>query len=82
VIDVAAHCEKVRVVCLVPDVRGATLGDAKKAIRVFHCTVGEVRSAYSAKIPRGRVVAQRPQPGTQLKDRGRVALVVSRGRKR
>jgi hypothetical protein len=81
VIDATAHCETVRVVCLVPDVRGATLADAKKAVVRFHCTVGEVRHDYSAKVPRGRIVAQRPRPGVQLKDHGKVTLVVSRGRR-
>jgi hypothetical protein len=79
VIDSAAHCETVRVVCLVPDVRGATLAYAKKVVVRFHCTVGEVRSARSATVPRGRIAAQQPRPGTQLKDRGKVTLVVSRG---
>jgi uncharacterized repeat protein (TIGR01451 family) len=65
--------------CVVPNVRGKTLGAAKKAITRAHCTLGKVRTAYSPRVRRGRVIAQRPAPRARLRFRGRVSLIVSRG---
>jgi peptide/nickel transport system substrate-binding protein len=67
-----------RVRCVVPRVVGQRLAAARARIRRAHCTVGRVRSARSSRR-RGRVVSQRPRPGTRLPRGGRVNLVVSRG---
>ena len=68
--------------CVVPNVKGKTLAAAKKAIVRAHCTLGKVRLAYSAKVKRGRVLAERPVPRTRLRSGGKVNVVVSRGQSR
>lgn len=65
--------------CVVPNVKGKTLGAARKAIARAHCTLGKVRLAYSANVRRGRVIAQRPAKGARLRSGAKVNLVVSRG---
>jgi hypothetical protein len=66
-------------VCVVPNLKGKTLPAALRALTKTHCTVGKVRRAYSNRIRRGRVISQRPAPGTRLANRAKVSLVVSRG---
>jgi uncharacterized repeat protein (TIGR01451 family) len=68
--------------CVVPKVKGKTLAAARKAIGRGHCAVGRVRLAYSAKVKRGRVVSQKPAPGTRLRKGAKVNLTVSRGARR
>jgi beta-lactam-binding protein with PASTA domain len=59
-----------------------TLPGAKRAIARANCRVGKIRRAYSKTVKRGRVISEKPEPGTVLPNRGRVNLVVSRGRRR
>jgi uncharacterized delta-60 repeat protein len=66
--------------CRVPNVRGKKLPVARSAITKAHCKVGKVRRKTSKKVKRGRVISQRPKPRTTLPNRGKVNLVVSRGR--
>jgi hypothetical protein len=68
--------------CTVQDVQGKTLPAAKQTIARANCRAGKTRRAYSKTVRRGRVISQRPRPGTVLPTRGNVNLVVSRGRKR
>jgi hypothetical protein len=68
--------------CLVPAVVGKTLARAKAAIKGRHCRSGRVTRAYSKKVRKGRVLAQRPKAGKHLENGARVNLVVSRGRRR
>jgi uncharacterized repeat protein (TIGR01451 family) len=68
--------------CVVPKIKGKTLAAARKAIGRGHCAVGKVRLAYSAKVKRGRVVSQKPAPGTRLRKGAKVNLTVSRGARR
>jgi hypothetical protein len=44
--------------------------------------VGKIRRAFSKTVKRGRVISEKPKPGMVLPKRGKVNLVVSRGRKR
>jgi FG-GAP-like repeat/PASTA domain/FG-GAP repeat len=67
--------------CSVPTVAGKTLNAAKRSILRGGCRVGKIRSAYSASIAKGRVVAQAPRARTRLAHGARVDLVVSRGRR-
>jgi hypothetical protein len=67
--------------CKVPRVTKKSLPAAKRAIARAHCRIGTIRRASSG-MKRGRVVSQNPKPGTVLPARGRVNIVVSRGRKR
>jgi uncharacterized repeat protein (TIGR01451 family) len=68
--------------CVVPSVSAKPLAVAKRAIARAHCRTGRVTFAYSVRLAKGRVLAQRPAPGTRLASRGHVDLVVSRGRRR
>jgi FG-GAP-like repeat/PASTA domain len=68
--------------CEVPRVRRKKLADAKRAIASGLCRVGKIRRAYSKTVRRGRVISQKPKPGTVLLKGGKVNLLVSRGRKR
>jgi hypothetical protein len=67
--------------CGVPNVRGATLEAAKRAIARGGCRVGRIRSSYSNSVKRGRVISQRPLAGVLLPRGGKVNLIVSRGRR-
>ena len=68
-------------VCTVQDVKGQTMPVARRMIARAHCRVGKIRRAYSKEIKKGRVISQKPKPGTVLPGRGKVNLVVSRGRR-
>jgi PASTA domain len=70
------------VTCRVPNVRSKKLRAARSAITKAHCRVGKVRRKASKRIKRGRVISQSPKAGTKLPNRGKVNLVVSRGRAR
>ena len=64
--------------CKVPNVRRMRLARAKAALTRALCRVGSVRKVRSAKPMTGRVIRQRPAPGTRLSEGGRVSLVVGR----
>ena len=64
--------------CKVPNVRRMRLARAKATLARAVCRVGSVRKARSAKSMTGRVIRQRPAPGTRLPEGGRVNLVVGR----
>jgi hypothetical protein len=68
--------------CTVPDVKWKMLRAAKRTMARADCRVGKIRRAYSKTVKRGRVISQKPEPGTVLPTLGKVSLVVSRGRKR
>ena len=67
-------------VCLVPKVKGKTLAAAKSALTQAHCSAGKVTKKFS-KVKRGRVISQRPKPGTNLAAGAKVNLVISKGKK-
>jgi uncharacterized delta-60 repeat protein len=67
--------------CLVPGVRGETLPVARSRIVRARCTVGRVTRRASQRVEQGRVISQTPRAGTRLRVRGKVDLVVSRGRR-
>jgi hypothetical protein len=69
-------------VCLVFDLRRKMLKQAKRLLKSGRCRLGRVRSSYSGKVRRGRVIKQRPAPGTELPLNSRVTLTISRGPKR
>jgi uncharacterized delta-60 repeat protein len=52
--------------CRVPDVRHRRLAAARDAIVRAGCSVGAVGRTFSTRVARGRVVSQRPRPGTGL----------------
>jgi hypothetical protein len=68
--------------CVVPRVRrGMRLATVKRRIRRAHCRVGKVRKRRSGSVRRGRVIKTSLPRGTRLKNRARVGIVVSRGRR-
>ena len=67
--------------CTVQDVFRQTLPAAKRTVARANCRVGKIRRAYSKTVKKGRVISQTPRPGRVLPNRGKVSLVVSRGRK-
>ncbi len=77
----AASITNTPAVCNVPNVRGKTLPGANRAIGRAHCRVGKIRRPYSRSVKRGRVISEKPKPGTVLPKGGKVKLVVSRGRR-
>jgi hypothetical protein len=68
--------------CKVPAVIGKGLTAAKRMIAKRHCRTGKVTYAYSRKRKKGVVLSQNRRPGSALPAGSRIALVVSRGRKR
>jgi hypothetical protein len=78
---VAARRVTPQVRCVVPNVRGKSLKQAKSRIRRAHCKTGRVVRAYSPSVRRGRVISQAPKPGARKKQGAPVTLVVSKGRK-
>ena len=68
--------------CLVPNVKARRLPAARHAINKAGCSPGRVIRRFSAEVKSGRVVAQKPHPGTRVAARTRVVLVVSKGEPR
>lgn len=68
--------------CVVPKVKGKKLRPARRAITQAHCSVGRVRRAFSSKVKEGRVISQKPHPGTELPANSKVKLKVSKGKRR
>jgi hypothetical protein len=67
--------------CTVQDVQEMTVPAAKRTIARANCRPGEVRRIYWRFSKKGRVISESPRPGTVLPNRGKVSLVVSRGRR-
>jgi hypothetical protein len=67
--------------CVVVDVTGFKLREAKQYLGYGNCRLGHVRRKRSRKVHKGRVISQRPRDATVLQSRSRVDLVVSRGRR-
>jgi hypothetical protein len=67
--------------CAVQDVRRLTLAAAGQLLARADCRVGKVRRASSRTVAKGRVVSQRPRFPGVLAGGGRVALVLSLGRR-
>jgi extracellular elastinolytic metalloproteinase len=68
--------------CVVPKTKGMTATRARKAIRSRRCRVGTIRTAFSSKVRKGRVISQSPRAGRRLRVGARVNLVVSKGARR
>lgn len=67
--------------CVVPKVVGLTLARARAVLVRASCFAGKVSTRYSVHS-RGWVISQRPGAGSKLAIRGRVDLVISKGRRR
>jgi serine/threonine-protein kinase len=67
--------------CVVPKLKGKTLSAAKRALRSHSCSLGKVKRSFSATVKKGRVISERPKPGTRLQQGAKVSLVLSKGRR-
>jgi hypothetical protein len=79
--DVTATFTKLPAQCVVPNVKGKKLAAARTAITHAHCAVGKISKAASKKVPKGKVISQKPTPGKHLTAGAKVNLVVSKGKK-
>jgi hypothetical protein len=68
--------------CVVPAITAQRRHVARRRLRRYGCRLGPVRHRPSRTVRRGRVISQRPRRGAVLPSRGRVQIVVSRGRRR
>jgi PASTA domain len=68
--------------CVVPDVKGQTLKAATRAIHDAHCSLGPITRRSSSTVKKGRVISQKPKPNLTEPGGSKIALAVSRGRKR
>ena len=68
--------------CVVPNVKGKTLVQARRLLSSKRCALGRVTRTYSAKVKRGKIVKQSRRPGVRLARGTRINVVVSRGRRR
>ncbi len=66
-------------VVVIPDIRGLTLAEARRALTAAGIAVSETRRERIAGTVRGRVGGVEPDVGTELPDGGQVVLVVSSG---
>jgi subtilisin family serine protease len=67
--------------CTVPRLRGLTLIGSKRLLVKRGCALGRITRSYSRRVARGRVIAQKRQPGLRLKRGAKVGVVLSRGRR-
>jgi subtilisin family serine protease len=67
--------------CVVPNVKGKTVAQARRLLSSRRCALGRVTRAYSAKMKRGKIIKQSRRPGVRLARGTRIKVVVSRGRR-
>jgi PASTA domain-containing protein len=68
--------------CVVPNVKGKTVAQARRTLASKRCALGRVSRAYSAKVKKSRIISQSRRPGLRLPRGTRVNVRVSRGRRR
>jgi hypothetical protein len=68
--------------CVVPNVKGKTIAQARRLLASKRCALGRVTRTYSAKVKRGKIIKQSRRPGVRLARGTRINVVVSRGRRR
>jgi Ca2+-binding RTX toxin-like protein len=66
--------------CIVPMVEGKALRKAESKLEKAGCSIGKVTKRRSKAKDKGRVVAQKPKPGTEKPAGAKVKLVVGKGR--
>ena len=65
--------------CVVPALKGKKLKVAKRAVRRSGCGVGKVLHRRAGHVAPGRVIGQRPHPGTRRRAAAPVKVIVSSG---
>jgi hypothetical protein len=66
--------------CVVPRLAGRTLKQSRTLLARGGCRLGRVGRVFSSRVPKGRVVVQRPRARLRLARGARVNLALSRGR--
>jgi uncharacterized delta-60 repeat protein len=67
--------------CVVPDLRGRTVGKASAILERSYCQRGSISKRFSRSVTRGRVISTALQRGARLPSGARVNLVVSKGKR-
>jgi dienelactone hydrolase len=65
--------------CVVPKVRKMKKRRAKKKLAAANCTLGKVKRKHSSRVAKGKIVKQKPKPGTVLPAGSPVKVKVSSG---
>lgn len=64
--------------CIVPNLLNRSLASAKRRLAKHDCTLGKVKKKRAPRRKRGRVVRQKPAPGTKLPNGAKVTLFLGR----
>jgi subtilisin family serine protease len=72
----------VQVRCVVPNLKGKTVAQARRLLVARKCGLGKTTRASSVKVARGRIMRQSRRPGARLPRGTKVNVVISRGRPR
>jgi hypothetical protein len=67
--------------CKVPSLKRKKAKAARKSIRRRDCKVGKVKRRHSRKVPKGKVISQKPKAGKSVASGAKVTIVVSSGPK-
>lgn len=67
--------------CVVPNVKGRTLAQARRLLVSKRCALGRVAPSHSQTVRKGRVISQMPSVGRRLTRGAKVHVKVSRGRR-
>jgi DNA-binding beta-propeller fold protein YncE len=65
--------------CVVPDLVKKKKKKANKKLAEANCTLGKVKKKESSKVPKGKIIKQKPKPGTVLPAGSPVKIKVSTG---
>ncbi len=65
--------------CKVPSLKRKKVKAARKAARKRNCKIGKVKRRHSRKVPKGKVISQKPKAGAKRRGGSKVSLVVSSG---
>ena len=68
--------------CVVPNVQGKTVTQARAALRSKHCRLGAIKTVFNSKVKKGRVVSQSRVPRSRLPVNSVVGVKLSKGPRR
>jgi len=66
----------VRAKCVAPRLTNRTLKAAKGLLQAARCRLGKVSAMHTSPSRRGKVIVQKPKPGTRLPIRSWVAVIL------
>ncbi len=59
--------------------RFCSVVEAKNMLRRFNLNVGFIAQVHSPKVPQGYIIAQSPSPHSEIREEGKINLLVSKG---